>query len=183
MIKFNLNEYFTDAFAFYAVHHQNKINRIIHFITIPLIIMCTLALITYIPATIKIDNDTHVFDVNIIVFIVIMLYSCLYMLVDFIAGVIFCVGIFSFTLLINLCVYNVPLFWILIIGLLVQSWILQILGHYYFEHNRPAFLTSFVQSFLVAPLYVLLELLFMCHYNQRLELEIQNKMTLYQAMV
>ena len=37
------------------------------------------------------------------------------------------------------------------------AWILQILGHALFENNRPAFMDNLVQSFLMAPIFVLNE--------------------------
>ena len=39
----------------------------------------------------------------------------------------------------------------------IGSWIMQFVGHYYFENNRPALLDSLHQSFLMAPLFVYLE--------------------------
>ena len=41
----------------------------------------------------------------------------------------------------------------------IFAWILQILGHSIFENNRPAFMDNLLQSFLMAPIFVLKELL------------------------
>lgn len=49
--------------------------------------------------------------------------------------------------------------WQYAITLHVSSWIWQILGHIIFEKNRPAFKDNLVQSFLMAPLFVLIELI------------------------
>ena len=47
------------------------------------------------------------------------------------------------------------------VGLWVQlgSWVGQILSHKFIEGNRPAFMDGLVQSFLVAPLFVIMEAL------------------------
>ena len=46
-------------------------------------------------------------------------------------------------------------------GLLIQilSWVLQLLSHKYIEKNTPAFKDGMVQSFLTAPLFVVVETL------------------------
>ena len=44
--------------------------------------------------------------------------------------------------------------WIWAIGIHVFSWILQIAGHRICEGNQPAFLTGTIQSFLMAPIFV-----------------------------
>ena len=41
----------------------------------------------------------------------------------------------------------------------ILAWVLQILGHALFENNRPAFMDNLVQSFLMAPIFVLNEVL------------------------
>ena len=41
----------------------------------------------------------------------------------------------------------------------IVAWVLQILGHALFENNRPAFMDNLVQSFLMAPIFVLNEVL------------------------
>ena len=40
----------------------------------------------------------------------------------------------------------------------VGAWIAQFIGHYYFEKNSPAFTDSLVQSFLIAPMFVLIDI-------------------------
>jgi uncharacterized membrane protein YGL010W len=42
----------------------------------------------------------------------------------------------------------------------IVAWVLQILGHSLFENNRPAFMDNLVQSFLMAPIFVLKEVLY-----------------------
>ena len=47
--------------------------------------------------------------------------------------------------------------WIYSLFIHINCWILQILGHYIFEKKTPAFIKSLLQSFLIAPYFVLLE--------------------------
>ena len=40
----------------------------------------------------------------------------------------------------------------------IFSWISQFVGHFYFEGNRPALTDSLIQAFLVAPIFVLIDI-------------------------
>ena len=45
----------------------------------------------------------------------------------------------------------------------ILSWIAQFGGHFYFEGNRPALTDSLIQAFLVAPIFVLIDIKQLCN--------------------
>jgi uncharacterized membrane protein YGL010W len=40
----------------------------------------------------------------------------------------------------------------------IGAWVAQFIGHFYFEGNRPALTDSLVQAFLIAPMFVLIDI-------------------------
>ena len=59
---------------------------------------------------------------------------------------------------------NISNAWLYAIIIHIISWILQIIGHIVFEKNKPAFRDSLIQSFLIAPFFILLEIMFVFGY-------------------
>ena len=55
--------------------------------------------------------------------------------------------------------YYVNNAWIYSIIIQISSWIIQILSHKYIEGNSPALIEGFVQSFLTAPLFIVVEIM------------------------
>lgn len=162
------------------MHHRNRVNQIIHYVTIPLIIFCVFCFINYIPLALDIsDKFGKVFNWNVINAILLIIYGSLYLHVDAPAALLFVLINIIMIFFANLCVYNVTLFWIVAIAIFILSWICQIIGHYWFECNQPTFCKSLIQAFLIAPLFVLLEVLFMCNYNPELQQEISVMMDHY----
>ena len=70
---------------------------------------------------------------------------------------------------------KVPYIWLLAIVVHLFSWVIQIMGHTVYEKNKPAFLTGLLQSFLMAPMFVLLEIFFKFGFFKKLEKKIDNK--------
>ena len=52
--------------------------------------------------------------------------------------------------------------WLLALILQSLSWLFQISGHYFCEQNKPALCNSFIKSFLIAPFFVIFDLLHGC---------------------
>ena len=57
-----------------------------------------------------------------------------------------------------------------LISLIIQafSWAAQFFGHFFFEKRAPAFLDNIFQAFLLAPLFIFMELLFVLGYRPAL---------------
>ena len=150
-----------DKYIFYAEFHQNKWNKLVHYFCIPALAWSLFVLFNYIPFS------ENFFRTNMLLpyfnqctltlrpsVILLLLYHIYYLYLH--VGV----GLLSLIFYTILC-YSANIFycqidysWIWAIGIHVFSWILQIAGHRICEGNQPAFITGAVQSFLMAPIFV-----------------------------
>lgn len=150
---------FEKEYLFYEKYHKNDTNKIIHIITIPIIVYTIFVWLSFIPGFLLIPNFG---------FIVFLGYSFYWFYLNPLAGIssslfyIFIWGIASVTA-------TVPGVWILSIFLHVISWVIQIYGHKKYENNHPAFFDSFLQAFTLAPLFIVCEVAF--KYNCLLEVK------------
>ena len=148
---------FAEKYTFYAQFHQNFWNKLIHFFCIPSIVFTLFVMLNYIPIHFS-YFDECIYTIRFSVF----LYACyalyhfyLSCIIGLIANIFY--GIILF--LANVFYCRIEGAYIYAIALHVFSWVFQILGHKYCEGGRPAFVTGFKDSFLVAPLFVVFELL------------------------
>lgn len=137
-------------YNFYKLYHKNKINVLIHIFCIPMIVWSFSLLLTPIVVYNNYINFT---------FFISLLYGFYYLLLDLYLGRFMFVFMITNWLTTYLFYYNTqnPIFWGLAIN--IFSWIIQILGHKIFEGNQPAFMDSLVQSFLIAPMFVLIDVI------------------------
>lgn len=170
----------TSSLAFYATYHRNKINRIIHYITIPCIVFCIFSFLNYIPVGVMHSPGfpLNIVNFNILNVILTFLYIMYCTLVWHVYGILLAIPLYTLMALSNLCVYNIKSFYIVAIIIFILSWIFQILGHYIFEKRSPAFLQSFHQAFIIAPFFVFLEILFACGFFTDLESKINAEIVL-----
>lgn len=167
-------------FSKYSRYHQNIYNQIVHFITIPLIIHTLMCILSYAQLE-TFDNvyGGHIISVHagIIILIASMI---IYPSIDVPSGLVLVIYMVISYLCANVYYYYVPLAYYtklgIVIGVHVVSWIVQIAGHYVFEKNKPAFTNgcqAFVDAVLIAPIFVFLEIMFLCGYNKSLQREIE----------
>lgn len=139
---------FEENFLFYQQYHQNFINKIIHIICIPLITWSLSVLLL----------DIKVFNTNLSS-ILLTFYKLYYIIISFKYGLLM-FFILEF-------IYRSSKWFrqntenYIQIALLIQAitWILQFIGHGVFEGKRPALMDSLLQAFLMAPIFVIKELL------------------------
>lgn len=150
-------------FKFYSEYHSHKLNKIIHIFCIPLICFSLFIFLNYIPYSVQIYNTENTV-LNVILnlkssFILYTLYILYYLYLSPKLGLI--CGLFYLLILIcgNLFYYYVNNAWIYSIIIQISSWIIQILSHKYIEGNSPAFIEGFIQSFLTAPLFIVVEIM------------------------
>ena len=97
------------------------------------------------------------------------IYILYYLILDFLVGII---SIIFYGFISILSVYLVYNFYntTLMLGIILHSisWVFQILGHYIFEENRPALCDSLIKSILIAPFFVIFDLLRCCKYKNNL---------------
>lgn len=146
-------------FDFYSKYHSHYLNKIIHVIFIPLICLSLFIFLNYIPFSVNIYNTSYeIFNIRSS-FILYILYIVYYIYNSPLIGIYCSVFYFIILLLSNIIYYNIDYSYIYAIILQLISWIIQILSHKYIECNSPAFKDSLVQSFLTAPMFIVVEIL------------------------
>lgn len=137
----------------YQSHHQNRINCYLHYVGVPAIIFSLILFFNWI--SIDIASLWRIPFSWILVAGTLLYYLILNIRLGLIATIFFVV----FTYVADAIAKNTPtettaiLFLVLFFG----GWILQFVGHF-FEKQRPAFFTGFMQLF-IGPLFVIVELL------------------------
>ena len=137
-----------DTYEFYKQYHQNPINKAIHAIFIPCIVLTSMILLQNI-------------NINLVSYIL-PIYSLYYYSWGWKVGVYMTVYfIILDTIGVLLNKYYKPRMKLLLYTLILftVSWIMQFIGHY-IEGRRPALMDSIIQSFLGAPLFSLDFLIF-----------------------
>jgi len=170
---------FTGQLSFYAAYHSNSTNQLIHFVFVPLILFTAmiwgatagplLPTPSFVP---KIAPDWPVV-LNVPAFAA-LLAGSYYITLDPVAGIVatalLVVGWLSAT---HLCVVYPGVAWKYATVLHVVGWIAQFVGHGVFEGRRPALLDNLFQSLVLAPFFVLEELLFKVGYRPDLHRQLQ----------
>jgi uncharacterized membrane protein YGL010W len=109
-------------------------------------------------------------------FYVVTFYALYYLLLEPFATIFYLPFLYSLVYLANVFVNtfhdNANIY---ALYLHIFSWTAQILGHQIFEKRAPAFLDSALQAFLLAPLFIWLELLFSFGYRPQLKLRLEKK--------
>lgn len=136
---------------FYLGFHQNKKNRLIHITSLPFLILTALIFAAYVWT-----------PLGNLALLIVILYQIYVFFLDRAVGWAFlpyavaqCVGAF---LIVKLLPERIVLPVAIVVHL--AAWACQLIGHFKFERNRPAMLTSLVHSVLAAPLVTYLEILF-----------------------
>ena len=138
---------------FYKKYHTNNINKWIHFLCIPMIILSIILLLNnyYIiheSYTKKIVNKIKLSSA--IIFIYIIAYFNLSLEIGLIMTIYFIViKSFSNYIISNYNHYLISKY------LFICGWLFQFIGHYYIEGKKPALIDSLIQSFFQAPLFSL----------------------------
>ncbi|KAI4326619.1 hypothetical protein MLD38_031912 [Melastoma candidum] len=154
-------------FAFYGAYHSNPVNVLIHTIFVWPIFFTSLVLLYFTPSPFRLLGfeppftlPSHVLFFNFGFFFA-LLYAGFYVLMDRKAGSLaafLCMGCWvgSCYLANHL---GSSLASKVVLGAQVLCWTGQFLGHGIFEKRAPALLDNLVQAFLMAPFFVLLEVL------------------------
>ena len=139
---------FEKEMRFYAAYHNHPANQMIHIIFVPLIVVSLLALFSSFSTILATGA--------------IALYALYYLQMDVKLGVAAMPFLFSWWWLGNYWAASTPSIWRAFLGTQIVSWGVQVaVGHYVFEKRSPALLDSWQQSFLLAPLFVIVEFLMM----------------------
>ena len=185
-----MGKWLDDSFVFYASYHDHKVNQWIHIVCVPLLILTGLMMLCFTPnileGSVDIKSalpgmvgqylpDDLVYEKNWAM-VAATIYCSYYGVIELpgIAGImasimVFCGYIYS-TLLYSrhgADIWNYALYTHII------CWIAQIVGHQKWEGRSPALLDNLFQAFMMAPLFVLMEVLFMFGYRKEFRERVQ----------
>jgi len=168
----NLEEQFT----FYASYHHNGWNKLIHVFCVWPILWTALVLTEYLPleAPATVFPALAALHPPSLPLLTAAFYAGVYVLMDKKAGTLGAILVFvclvtarKFYLECGVN-YGVPA-WQVAAVLHVLCWIAQFVGHGAFEGRAPALLDNLMQALVMAPLFVLLEVLFVFGYRKDLQ--------------
>jgi uncharacterized membrane protein YGL010W len=162
-----------EQLSFYGAYHHNKINQLIHIVCVPAIFFTALVFLTNLGVVGHWSLDEY-FPLNP-AFFVAAAYAVYYIALEPIAGSLEAPIIMYLCWLANQWHASKPDANMLAVQIHVAAWIAQFIGHGVFEGRAPALIDSFGQALGLAPLFVWLEVLFMCGYNKKLHDRINRK--------
>ncbi len=134
----------------YDESHQNRINKILHWVCVPLIVISLLGLLWSL--SFPVDITAVYFNVNwVIIIVVLALLYYSFLSIRLTLGMLFVIAIMLFVLdsLSNLAVS----LWIISLVVFILAWIGQFIGHQ-IEGKRPSFFKD-LQFLLIGPLWLL----------------------------
>lgn len=141
-------------YDFYSAYHKNPINKLIHFLTIPLIVITTLNYISTFSLTmnntyLSIPTFNFTGDVPLSLFYIFYYFTW--------SKKVGCVMLFYCSIMWTLAyLWRLSTDWLISSTVVfILAWIFQFAGHSCFEGNRPALLDSLSQAFLTAPAFSL----------------------------
>lgn len=131
---------------FYKHYHCNATNILIHSIFVPIILYTSLAIL----------SDIKIYQLNVNIWVS-LIYSCFYIYLCVPTGIFFVILFFFMNNLISkgFLSGNKEKF-----GLFILGWICQFIGHFKYEGDKPAIFDNLFQSLILAPYFILFELLF-----------------------
>ncbi|KAK2600245.1 hypothetical protein QQS21_005041 [Conoideocrella luteorostrata] len=163
--------------TFYGAYHHNSVNKLIHIICVPVILITAFCMATYTGPLVETPSWLTVpyLDLNLGT-VVALLYSALYLLLEPVAGFVlsaFCLGGTAYS---NYLKTEDPTRTFQIaLGVHVAAWIAQFIGHGAFEGRAPALLDNLIQAIFLAPLFVWLEVLFQLGYRPELQARVEKR--------
>lgn len=138
-------------FAEYTESHQNKTNKLIHWICVPLIFFSIAGFISLIPSPHFCAN--YFGCISIASIVVITLVSLFYFRLSWRIGIIMLIIIFLIEHSLYLVNINFKNSWLIYLTIFVITWIFQFIGHK-IEGKKPSFLKD-LQFLLVGPIWLL----------------------------
>lgn len=132
--------------GFYKYYHYNTVNVLIHAVFIPIILYSSLAILS--------DVELLNWRGNTLLSV---LYSLFYIYLSVPTGLLFSVIFVAMnTAISNGVLASTKEKW----SLFILGWVCQFIGHYKYEGEKPAVFDNLIQSLVLAPYFILFELLF-----------------------
>ncbi|XP_047316796.1 2-hydroxy-palmitic acid dioxygenase mpo1-like [Impatiens glandulifera] len=148
-------------FSFYGAYHSNPINILIHTIFVWPLLFTALVILYFTPALIECPFQCKIGLIPNIGFVFTLIYAGFYICLDRKAGTLaafLCLvcWVFGSLLAKNL---GFSLAWKVVLAAQIICWTGQFIGHGVFERRAPALLDNLLQAFVMAPFFVVLEVL------------------------
>ena len=160
-------------YNFYSSYHKNETNKFIHMVCIPLLIFTISIFGSYTGPIATIPGDSYFISDFNLTGLLCIIYSLYYMQLNFDLGLIISIILWTNQVITYWLCRLFPNIWHHMVFVHIFSWLMQIIGHKYYELNNPAFTVSITQSVLIAPFLVFIDFLDALNYNHNLEF-IQN---------
>jgi uncharacterized membrane protein YGL010W len=167
-----------DQFANYYEYHQNKINQIIHFIFVPVLLFSALMFLSLVNVPIIATSSVSLNQlVNNLGFVLALPLALYYLLLDRAAGLVLTAQISLMIYTSIYLKYNVSRAEFYFIAAMAQivGWGTQFFGHGVFEGRRPALVDNIFQT-LIAPLFVVIEAFFFLGLKSDLKKQVEKIM-------
>ncbi|RDY05631.1 hypothetical protein CR513_10506 [Mucuna pruriens] len=150
-------------FAFYGAYHSNPTNVAIHVVFVWPILFTAQILLYFTPPLLSVGFLPPVLVLNSGFFST-LFYALFYIALDKISGSLAAFLTFFFWLVSSFVANTLgySLAWKVVLAAQLICWTGQFIGHGVFEKRAPALLDNLVQAFLMAPFFVLLEVLQSC---------------------
>jgi uncharacterized membrane protein YGL010W len=149
-VKVELMRTLTQWFSEYAESHQNKTNKLLHFICVPLITLCVIGFAWELPQPEFMAKLTVINWATVLVALVLVFYfklSTTLALGMSLLSVMVLLGLQRYDAL-----FSTPI-WLVSAVVFVLAWIGQFIGHY-IEGKKPSFFKD-LQFLLIGPLWIL----------------------------
>ncbi|KAL6075973.1 Endoplasmic reticulum membrane protein [Balamuthia mandrillaris] len=158
--------------GFYAQYHNNPINQWIHIIGVPIIMFTVLVWLQSLPPFMAVDISQGMlaygpWHVNAALGVS-LAYLLFFIYLEPFASVLYAPVVLGICYASEVFAANVENANMIALGLHVLAWVAQFIGHGVAEKRAPALLDSVAQAFLMAPLFVWLEVLFKLGYRKDL---------------
>ena len=145
-------------FSRYGSYHNNRVNKGIHMLCIPMILWSGMGLMLFLNKQFYYEDTMYSINCATIFFTLLM---SLYILIDLVGGVICTLFYGALYMSLNYLYYvhyldQRQLCWNYLVYLNIASWIGQFIGHGFFEKRAPALMDNIFYAG-IAPFFVVLE--------------------------
>eukprot|EP01112_Ceratiomyxa_fruticulosa_P012493 TRINITY_DN345_c0_g1_i1.p1 TRINITY_DN345_c0_g1~~TRINITY_DN345_c0_g1_i1.p1 ORF type:complete len:188 (+),score=30.31 TRINITY_DN345_c0_g1_i1:281-844(+) len=169
-----------DQLTMYSAYHRHPLNKVIHIIFVPSIVFSLLTIAMCYPVDLNFDGSKISFPINPIGLAGTAILMILSVLIEPYVSVILGAEVYGMYLANKWILQTYGRDLTLKFGILLQivSWGSQFVGHGVFEGRKPALVDNLLQVF-IAPLFVLLEILFSFGYRPALHKEVNKNVENY----
>jgi uncharacterized membrane protein YGL010W len=168
------------SFVFYAGYHSDFINQLIHYVCIWPIFFTSLTFLAYTDPLVNTAVPLWLGSAGVVSFnwsfIIAFIYALYYTIIEFpgIAGPIAALGTYYCYINAAQWVAVDPDAWKTAAYINGAAWVFQFYGHFVHEGRAPALKDNLVQAFLMAPLFVVMELLFTLGYRPEFRARVED---------